>query len=277
MHEVPFMSVLEIGPQDGLSSVFSPPAAGGRTFVFINALTGSLDMWETAVGPALRQAGHGTLAYNFRGQNDSPFGPGTALSPELIVEDLRTLLARIDPPRSVLTGLSIGGLFAAQAVLAGSPADGLVLINTLRRPSGRLDWINSAMVKAVATGGIPLLLDMLLPMLVNEEQLEAMRDTFLARQPYEPMDPDHGLLNLMQHASAADWDIAYEALEMPVLILTGLKDRVFYDADDVAALTKRIGNARAVELPDAGHLIPLERPDATVQALLDFAGSLGNA
>jgi len=268
------MPVLDIGPQDGLVYAFSPPNAGASTFVFVNALTGSLDMWEAAVAPALRAAGHGTLTYNFRGQNDSPFAPGTALGPDLIVQDLCTLLTRIDPPRPILTGLSIGGLFAAQAVLAGAAAQALVLINTLRRPTARLDWINSAMVKAVATGGTQLLMDMLLPMLVNDEQLDAMRDGCLAPSPYAAMDPAHGLFNLMQHAGAAGWDLAYESLDLPVLIMTGLQDRVFYVADDVAALAARIPQPHMVEMSDAGHLIPLERPESTARALLQFAAGL---
>jgi len=271
------MPVLEIGPQDGLVYEFSPPDAGRRTFVFVNALTGSLDMWEASVAPALRTAGYGTLSYSFRGQNDSPFAPGTALGPDLIVQDLRRLLTHVDPPLPILTGLSIGGLFAAQAVLAGAAAQGLVLINTLRKPTARLDWINSAMVKAVATGGTQLLMDLWLPMLVNDDQLDAMRDRCLGAQPYAAMDPADGLFNLMQHAGAANWDLDYESLDLPVLILTGLRDRVFYDADDVAALAARIQHPHKLEVADAGHLIPLERPEATASALLQFAAGLKDA
>ncbi len=268
------MPVLEIGPQDGLAYEFAPPGDGGATFVFVNALTGSMAAWQAAIGPALRQAGFGTLAYNFRGQADSPFAPATALTPDLIVQDLQTLLREIDPPAPIMTGLSIGGLFAAQAVLSGTKARALVLINTLRRPTARLDWINDAMVKAVATGGLPLLLDMLLPMLVNDDYLATMRAARLGPEPYQPMDPDDGLFNLMRHAGAADWDVAYEALDLPVLIMTGLKDRVFYDADDVAALSARIAHAESVVFDDAGHLIPMERPGRTAEALSAFAARL---
>lgn len=233
-------------------------------------------MWQEQIGPALRKAGHGTLAYNFRGQDKSPFAPGTALTPGLIVDDLMALLASLSPPNPILVGLSIGGLFAAQAIRSGTQASGLVLINTLRKAGPRLDWINAAMVKAVATGGFPLLLDMMLPMLVNAERLATMREAFLSDQPYAPMDPSHGHFNLMDNAGAADWDFPYESLTLPVLIMTGLKDRVFYDADDVAELTARVGDVRSLELPDAGHLIPAERPERSVDALIGFAAELAD-
>lgn len=268
------MSVLEIGPEDGLAYRFAPPRDDGITFVFVNALTGSLDMWEAHIAPALREAGHGTLTYNFRGQADSPFAPGTALTPDLAAEDLRALLDAVAPARPVLVGLSIGGLFAAQALLGGASAVGLVLINTLRKATDRLDWINAAMVKAVGTGGIPLLLDMMLPMLVNDEQLAAMRGTCLGSAAYVPLPESHGHYNLMAHAGAADWDVPYEDLDLPVLVMTGLKDRVFYDADDVSELAARIADRRLVTVEDAGHLIPLERPKRTADELKAFALAL---
>ena len=52
------MPVLELGPQDGLYYEYDAPmGAGACTFVFVNAITGSTDMWQGAIGPALRDAG----------------------------------------------------------------------------------------------------------------------------------------------------------------------------------------------------------------------------
>ena len=97
----------------------APAHAGAPTFVFVNALTGSTDAWEAAVAPALREAGFGTLSWNFRGQADSPFAPGLELTDAVITADLQRLLAELAPARPVLVGLSIGGLYAARAVLGG--------------------------------------------------------------------------------------------------------------------------------------------------------------
>ena len=71
-----------------------------------------------------------------------------------------------------------------------------------------------------------------------------------------------------------DWDLPYERLDLPVLVMTGLQDRVFYERAGVEALTARLPMARALTLDNAGHLIPLERPAETVQALRDFAKGL---
>lgn len=269
------MPTLEIAAGESLYYEYTAPGAAGPTFLFVNALTGSTATWEHPdIGPVLRQAGHGTLAWNFRGQAGTRFRLETSLSPGLVVEDLRRLVDHVAPPRPILVGLSIGGLFAAQGYLAGVPAVGLVLVNTLRKPGLRLEWINQAMVAMARLGGTRLVMAANLPLLVNPEQLAAMRDTVFTGTPYQPLDPADGLFRLMAASPAADWNLAYERLGVPVLIMTGLHDRVFYQAADVDELAARIPDRRTVTFPDAGHLIPLERPRAFAQALLDFARSL---
>jgi pimeloyl-ACP methyl ester carboxylesterase len=243
------------------------------TFVFVNALTGSTDHWEQVVAPALRARGFGTLSYNFRGQADSPFAPGTALTPALIVADLDRLLAALAPQRPVLVGLSIGGLFAAQAILGGAAASGLVLLNTLREIGPRIAWINDALPAVVAHGGVRLFMDALFPLLVNQEFAAGTRPDFL-KGGYQPIDPDHPHLNLMQHAGAADWGIDWTALELPVLNITGLQDRVFYDAEVVDRLYASLPDARREDWADCGHLIPIERPERLAESLARFGAEI---
>lgn len=269
------MQHLRIDPDNALAYVHHPPGrAGGVTFVFVNALTGKLDAWEGAIGERLRAAGHGTLSWNFRGQEGSPFGPDVALTPGLIVDDLRRLLDHVRPADPVPVGLSIGGLFAAQAVLAGQEARGLVLLNTLRRIGPRIAWVNDAMPKLAGAGGVRLFLDAMFPLLVGEETAAKARPGFVTDEPYEPLDPAHGHMNLMRHASAADWEIDYGALALPVLVVTGHEDRVFLDPAVVDELYARLPDARREDWTDTGHLIPQERPERLADALLAFAADL---
>lgn len=266
------MAHLDISPGEALYYEYDAPGAAASTFVFVNALTGNTGTWQHAdIGPALRAAGYGTLAWNFRGQVQTRFGANTPLTPRLVVEDLQRLVAEIKPPKPIVVGLSIGGLFAAQAVLAGMPAEALVLINTLRKPGARLEWINQATAALARVGGARLIMEANLPQLVNPEQLGAMRAGVFGAEPYQPMDRADGLYRLIEGSIASDWNIAWEKLKLPVLSMTGLHDRVFYVAEDVAALAARLPDVRRVDFKDAGHLIPIERPQAFTRALLEFA------
>jgi len=268
------MSHLEFGPNDALFYVYHPPESiNGCTFVFFNALTADTSAWESVIGPKVRSAGHGTLAYNMRGQADSPFSPELKLDMVLIVEDASRLLSHVKPSRPILVGLSIGGLFAARTWLKGSDAVGLVLINTLRKEGPRLKWIGDALVRAVEVGGLDLFRDLFLPLLMNENWLGDNRPNFLVTNAdYQPLNPDSGHYKLLAEAGReSDWSLQYEKLTLPTLVVTGLEDHVFLETEIVDELFSRLPDGRRVDMSDAGHLIPAEQPEALVVTLLSFA------
>jgi pimeloyl-ACP methyl ester carboxylesterase len=268
------MPDFHLGPRDSLYYEYeAPKAESGFTFIFFNALTGDTNNWETVIGPKLRETGHGTLAYNLRGQTNSKFSPGLKLDVDLIVDDVIGLMDEIKPPRPIMVGLSIGGLFAARAWLKGAEALGLVLINTLRREGPRLKWIGDALVRAAEVGGLDLFRDLFLPLLMNEEWLELNRSSFLKRPAeYTALSPESGHFKLLAEAGReVDWDLPYERLDLPVLIVTGLQDHVFLEEDVVNDLFSRLPQGRRVDMSDAGHLIPAERPEALADSLISFS------
>ncbi len=267
------MPDFQLGSQDNLYYEYTAPTKeNGFTMIFFNALTGDTNNWETVIGPRLREVGHGTLAYNLRGQTKSKFSPGLNLDVDLIVNDAIGLLEEIKPPRPIMVGLSIGGLFAARAWLKGAEAHGLVLINTLRRDGPRLKWIGDALVRAAEVGGLDLFRDLFLPLLMNEEWLATNRSNFLNPEPrYASLSPESGHYKLLAEAGCeADWDLPYERLDLPVLVITGLQDHVFLEPDVVDDLFSRLPRGRRIDIPDAGHLIPAERPEALVDSLVSF-------
>lgn len=270
------MPLLELGPQDALAyEHLAPSARDGLTFVLVNAITGDITQWR-ALGERLAAAGHGTLAWNFRGQAGSRFTPGTRLDAPLIVGDLRRLLDGLRPTRPVLVGLSIGGLYATRALSDGARAEALVLLNTLRKPGVRLDWINAAVVRMMEVAGPLLMRDLMTPLLFGPGWLEAhRRECLLPDTRYEPLDPASGQMELIRRMVEADWEVPWERLELPTLVVSGLQDRVFFDARDVAELAARLPRARRVDLPEAGHILPAEVPDRLADVLLAFARELG--
>jgi pimeloyl-ACP methyl ester carboxylesterase len=256
-----------------------PPATESHyTFCFFNALTGDTDNWEAVIAPKLREAGHGTLAYNMRGQAKSPFSPELVLDDGLIIDDAIQLLTHVKPTNAVLVGLSIGGLFAARTWLQCRIGCGLVLINTLRENNSRLKWIGDALVRAVEIGGLELFRDLFLPLLVNNDWLTQNRANFLTPgADYTALDPEGGIYKLLAHAGRmSDWDLSYETMDLPTLVITGLQDHVFLDLEVVAQLNTRLPRSKRVDLPEAGHLIPAEHPQRLAELLIEFAQELKN-
>lgn len=252
----------------------APASASGVTFVGYNALTGDMNMWESAIGEAVRAAGHGTLFWNLRGQPGTPANNNDALGDRQAVADARAVLASVQPQRPVHVGLSIGGLFAARAILAGVPADGLVFLNTLRAPGNRLEWIGAATECAYRHGGPALMRDMYAPLLFGDKWLRENRAAALTGSDYESQTDENLIVRLLHDARDADWDIPYESLDLPVLIVTGERDCVFRVPADIERLASQLPDATQISLDDVGHLLPVEAPERLAELLIDFAGTL---
>ncbi|MEX2518940.1 MAG: alpha/beta hydrolase [Paracoccaceae bacterium] len=268
------MAEHRIDEENSLFYLHEAPRRGGApTFLFVNALTGSTDHWEAVVAPALRQAGYGTLSYNFRGQAGSEFSAELELDNELIVQDILAINAALKPEKPILVGLSIGGLFAAQARAAGLDCTGLVLLNTLRKIGPRIAWINDALPRVVAEGGVRLFMDATFPLVVNPEYAAKMRPNFL-QGAYEPLDAGHGHMNLMRNSPKTDWEFDWASLDLPVLSITGEHDRVFRDAAVIDELFALLPQARREDWDDCGHLVPLERPEKLAESLIRFGAEL---
>ena len=271
------MPHLSLDDQNSLYYLHTPPNRDGApTFVFINALTGTTDHWETTVCDGLRTEGFGTLSYNFRGQDHSTFAPGTQLTPQLIVEDAVRLCQELKPVNPILVGLSIGGLFAAQAIRDGVDASGLVYLNTLREIGPRISWVNDSLGMFANKTGVGVMMAATFPMLVNPEFLEKMKPNML---PFElaPLPDDHPHANLMGNSNQADWAFDWASIRCPVLNITGHCDRVFLDNDIVDKWCNAMPDCTRLDWKDCGHLVPLERPERLREALQDFGARVERA
>lgn len=246
------------------------------TFCFFNALTGDTSNWEGFIAPFLRESGHGTLTFNYRGQANSPFSSHLTLDDTCIIEDSSSLLESLQPRNPILVGLSIGGLFAARSWLQSGIGEALVLINTLRANGPRLRWIGDALVRAVEVGGLDLFRDLFMPLLVNENWLQENRPSFLLPDTdYTRLEPENGYYKLLAEAGrTSDWELLYNKLDIPTLVISGLQDHVFLDLDVVTRLLGQLPRSTHIELADAGHLIPLECPEPLALILKNFAGEL---
>lgn len=269
-----FMSTLRIDDDNCLYVISHPPhRAGAPSFVFVNAITGTTDHWEATVAPALREAGFGTVSYNLRGQAGSAFAADIELTDALIVEDLGRIIAAHGGPRPILVGLSIGGLYAARAVLGGAACAGLVLLNTLREIGPRIAWVNDALPVVASRLGMALFGDLMSPMILNPEALQGARPNAFT-QDYEPLDDNSGLMNIIRNSPATDWNLDWAAVSVPTLIITGHCDRVFRDPEVIDRLSAQISDHRREEWEDCGHMIPVERPVRLAESLAKFGAEI---
>ncbi len=247
------------------------PSLGLQTFVFLNSMGATTNVWEDRIAPALRAQGYGTLSFDYRGQGESLYGPDATLEPDEIVSDIVRVFDDQKPERPIMCGLSIGGLFAVRAFEKGAPAEAVALVNTLRKPNAQVEWINTLEERLIAMGGMPLVYDVLRPVLSSAAELGRMRETHLPEEGYTPWPEDHPRRRLANGVNKADWDFPWETLTIPALVFVGLHDRLFRIQKDVDDILSRIPNPIVAEYPDGGHSLQAEFPEQFVSDLIGFA------
>ena len=268
------MTILKIDDNNEIYYEFVSPKDNGYTFVFVNALTGNVSAWNGEIGQEVIAQGNGYLTYNFRGQEKSKFNVNLSLDTEIIVSDLCLLINKLKIQNIVLVGLSIGGLYATLALEKGVKSLGLVLINTLRKNNLRLNWINETMVNVARYGGISLLMDFNMPVIASPRFLEQMKPNALNPNNYIGLEETSGIFKLMQGSLSANWDVDWSKINIPVLIMTGHHDKVFRVPSDIDDIVSTINNTKRVELPDCGHLIPVEKPKEFAEYINKFVENL---
>ena len=268
------VSKLDIDKKNSLYYEFQEGKQNTYTYVFVNALTGNTSAWNGVIGKRVRDVGYGYLTYNFRGQINSSFDESINLTSEIIISDLLKLINHLNLKNIILCGLSIGGLYAAIASLEKIDVKGLVLINTLRKPSSRLDWINRAMVNAAKLGGSALVMDMGMPIIASPKFLNKVKSNALIFENYKALEKNDGILKLMEGSLSANWSFDWSKINIPTLVMTGHLDKMFRIPEDIEELVKKIKNSMTVELPNCGHLIPLEEPEEFSDHIIKFVKNL---
>ncbi|MEA2215192.1 MAG: hypothetical protein QOK19_753 [Solirubrobacteraceae bacterium] len=245
----------------------------GPPVVLLHAGVADRRMWA-ALLPALADAGLGVLAPDLPGFGEAPVGP----SPSAPWEDVLETLDALELERVVLVGNSFGGLVAKRvAVVAPERIAALALISVPPEeadgePSSELgavweaeeaalerDDIEAAVAVVVEAWTLPgapaeqreLVADMHRRALLLQS---AAGEPEYAPDPFE-LDPD-----------------ALQQLDVPILVAAGEHD--MSDFHLVAAqLAADLPGARQETISGAGHLAPLEQPEAVRLLLLELAAA----
>jgi 3-oxoadipate enol-lactonase len=201
---------------------------------------------------------------DLRGHGSTPLPPGEYAH----ADDLLGMLDDLRIKRATLVAASFGGWVALQlATKAPERVNGLALLASTNLEREDSKWSpqivafwekEDALVEAGdIEGAVALGLRVWKPRPGVRDLVEQMtRDAFERQQGVEaeerPLPVDLG------------------AIAMPTLVVSGGKDPMPDFAQIADQLAADIDGAERAEIKDAGHLIALERPDATAELLVPF-------
>jgi len=245
----------------------------GTPVVFVHGFPLNKSMWEEQVKGLSSQ--HRVIAMDLRGHGESESASG-AYTMDLLADDVKGLLDHLRLDRVVLVGFSMGG-YAAFAFYRkyANRVRALVLADTRPQPDspeakqGRETTAQTALrdgVKGIAQG---LSTRMLAPATVQgkpdlvKKVLDIMTST--------PVNGYVGDLHAL--AQRPDSTPTLSQITCPTLIIVGDQDAVTPPADS-RLMQEQIKGSKLATIAGAGHLSPIEQPEAFNKALSSFLSTL---
>ena len=242
----------------------------GRPILLIMGLGGNIEMWDP-LERELRRLGFQTIAYDASGTGHSP--PRLVpLRPHGLARQAAHLLDALGIPDCDVVGVSFGGGVAQELALRNphrvrrlvlaSTACGLggvpgspIALGLLATP---LRYYSPRFLRAVARW-------MYGPVTSDEDSL--MRQQVRARRSRPPTLWGYAC----QLYAVAGWTSLpwLHRITSPTLVLSGEKDPIVPPVN-ARILGARIPGATVRVVPDAGHLLLMERADFCAQVIADF-------
>ncbi|MEY7972431.1 alpha/beta fold hydrolase [Saccharomonospora xinjiangensis] len=242
--------------------------------VLLHAYPLDARMWDPVRAPLAERTR--LITPDLRGFGRSPL-PGGEAGPSLddMARDVLALLGRLGLDRVVLGGCSMGG-YVTLALLRLAPerVGGIALIGA--KASADTDEARSnrfAVARRAETEGTAgWLADQMLPVLLGEttrsrrpEVVERVREIVEQQSPSGVASAQRAM------AARGDSTALLGSVDVPAVVIAGEEDTV--NPPGVARdLADTMPHAELVALPEAGHLTPLEAPEAVVDALSRLLG-----
>lgn len=246
----------------------------GRPIVFVHGFPLDHSMWQAQLDALSSE--YRVIAPDLRGFGASTVTPGT-VTMEQFADDLDSLLSElgVDEP-VVLCGLSMGGYVAWQFWRRhGQRLRALVLCDTRAAPDTAEAQQNRQTLAAhVLEQGAAVVAEAMTGKLFSETTqherrpvVTACRDVMLRTHP-EGIAA--ALRGMAERIDARPW---LAEIALPALVIVGADDAIT-PADEMRSVAAALPQCEFVEVPEAGHMAPLENPTVVNDALARFLHSL---
>ncbi|MFT4116796.1 alpha/beta fold hydrolase [Bradyrhizobium sp.] len=207
---------------------------------------------------------HKLILWDMRGhgQSDYPDDPA-AYSEALTVGDMAAILDAVGAERAIIGGLSLGG-YMSLAFYRASPqrARALLIIDTgpgFKKDDAREAW--NARARATADR-------------LDQEGLDVLKSATRERAAARHRNAEGLALAARGMLTQRDARVIelLPDIKVPSLIVVGADDTPFLAASDYMAA--KIPGAQKVVIPDAGHAVNIDQPQAFVDAVVPFLKNL---
>lgn len=260
------METIQIG---GLRTAYRVEGTGDPV-LFIHGFPLSQRLWDHMVEPL---AGRYTLIMpDLRGMGGSE--PSEEVSMEAYADDLSGLLKAIGESRPVtVVGLSMGGYIAFEFFRRHRARTKALVLADTRASGDSPETAKTRMETAakVMADGSSVVANAMAPKLFGKSAPESLVEEW--RGIMSATSPQGVAAALRAMAVRPDSNKTLPEIDVPTLIIVGEEDAITPPAES-REMHAKIRNAQIKLIPDAGHMTPVEKPQAFARILGEFLGIL---
>lgn len=253
---------------NGLSvNTFGDPK--NQSVIFIHGFPYDHTMWESQI-EALKD-NYYCVAYDVRGLGESTVGDGQ-YTMEFFVDDLFEIIKELKLVKPVICGLSMGGYIAFRAAEKDQDKlGGLILCDTRADADDNAAKFKRAEnIKLINTEGVTKFADMFVTNTFADETPAQNEKMFLAvRNKTHNQNPVGVKGCIIAIGSRTNTTPFLPQIKIPSLVIVGSFDKLT-PPPMMRAIADQIPNSEVGVIPFAGHMTPLENPDAVNDLLVGF-------
>jgi len=240
-----------------------------KTILFVHGFPFDHTMWQTQVNEFSKD--YKCVSYDIRGLGESPAGDGQ-FTMESFVDDLEIILEELKLNRPILCGLSMGGYISLRAVERIQEKFSAAILCDTRSEAdnneGKLK--RAAGIKRINKEGLaPFVKDFITNCFgddFKQNRKEALQNIIEKSLQFNPVGVKGGLFAML---SRSDTTTSLGKINIPTLIICGEQDTLT-PPPVMKEMFHKINKAEFVEIPKAGHMTPIENPQAVNKAIRDF-------
>jgi 3-oxoadipate enol-lactonase len=246
----------------------------GPAILFVHGFPLDHAIWEHQLA---HLDGWMRIAPDLRGMGQSD-APDLGYSMATYADDLLALLNSLGVDRVVLCGLSMGGYIAFEILRrARARVRGLILMDTrAEADSAEARKARDASLAQAREGGSAAIAAAMLPRMLAPAaatEYPALVDRVLRMMEATPVAGILGAISTLRDRPDST-PLLPSLADLPSLVVVGEEDRLTPPALS-QAMADLIPDSRIIVIPGAGHLTPMERPEAVTAAMTEFLAGLG--
>jgi len=240
-----------------------------KPIIFVHGFPYDYSMWKDQID-VLKNNYH-CIAYDVRGLGDSIVGDGQ-YTMEFYVNDLFAILNEMKLEKPILCGLSMGGYIALRAVEKNQNLfSGLILCDTRADADDNAGKLKrSENINIINTQGLNVFVDQFVRNCFADEtpvEQEKMYQSVLKKSyKHNPIGVKGAIIAIMSRTETSSF---LPEIKIPTLVLCGSFDKLT-PPTLMRTLAEKIKDSEFGIIPRAGHMTPLENPEAVNDLIIGF-------